>query len=582
MLRWTRNSLFPTLSRDRVQRRMIPEALDQLESSIKLSKIPEGFVTFDDIENLRCRELAYTAHIASRSNMENEKLWERITQTFIQSVDHEAMTPKYLTQTLVAVKRSSVSLDSGKVSRIISAILKKIHEYKLTDLVLVINSLDIPCHRVGPFVDAIFKKITFASESTKTLALLCSGLGQLGVYDGRIIGIKDTRISNETELAVIVRYLSKCELPVEIISEIILTNSHITLSPSSLNIIFRAVSDKVVGKDLVDFLILERLSGISFLAFADNPDLIPHLFYFSARLSSDDQHLAVVLRLATRVARNYSEYKAVALPLVVEGLNMLSTKFSNNKNVSVLVNQLSPISDLVVDRFMLVAPLEEKIRTLSSSYTLYCPKLKVRLEAEMVRGPLIPSSPELTLEECAANVLADIRIGKRCVGVERIEKLVKEYDEPFFSNEFFSLFFRIVAARPTLMGKETLDRIGSEFMEVMDKAPVKTVIRFMQLRQGREGAEKSFEAVASRIHEVDSEEMIIFLTLVDKFGFSLEHSLYFDEVEAKVSSTLGKMKSVHAREDLVALAKRVGLSDPEDIIDGYEQELCVANRKTRS
>jgi mRNA-degrading endonuclease toxin of MazEF toxin-antitoxin module len=108
-------------------------------------------------------------------------------------------------------------------------------------------------------------------------------------------------------------------------------NKSVSFTPSTLNVVLKSVFDLSnnleVDDEFLDYLLVKQLDNISFLASSDNPELIPHLFYFSAGLVRTEQQLAVSLRLAARVSRHYKEFRAIAIPLVVEGLAILSTKF---------------------------------------------------------------------------------------------------------------------------------------------------------------------------------------------------------------------------------------------------------------
>ena len=134
MLIIRRFSLSSIGRRERIHKRMIMEECNK----INLSNIPSGFINFHDIDNLAPRELAYTAHLASRGGLENEVLWNRIRDSFFQSI--QGMKPKYLTRCFVSISEKS-DLSHCELESVLLAVSRQVHRYRPVDLVMILSAV---------------------------------------------------------------------------------------------------------------------------------------------------------------------------------------------------------------------------------------------------------------------------------------------------------------------------------------------------------------------------------------------------------------------------------------------------------
>lgn len=608
---------FSSLARDRVQRRVMPEAIDQLEKSLKLSKIPDGFVTFNDIENLGSRELAYTAHLASRLGMQNEQLWDRIRKTFLESVNHRSMNPKFLTQILIGIKRSKSRSDNdeftnAETGQILRAIVRRIDEYQFVDLVLIMNYLGTSMTK-NTREKFLEKFLIFFQKNNheiipKIIPIFCSALGKMNLYDERVLNHLKTYIEsvdnirlNDIEFASITRYFSKFSNPTnshfDLIYHLLRGNQNMVFSPTSLNIVLNSVfeiSKKIeIPDDMRDHFLIQQLDNLSFVASSDSPELIPHLFFYASGLSKDEKHFAISLRLANKIWRQYGEYKAVAIPLVVEGLKILNKKFSNNPDIVVLLNQMEPLSVSVIEKFLLVAPREEKIRVLESTYSQYSENLKMMVEESLKQQELVESgeqerrsvSPSYScIEDDLAEILVSIRSGASREIIQslcnQLDIKISTLDSPC-SIQFFSRFFQLCAESDELIEADMKDKVIADFIKRIETAPVTCILRCMRIVTDRGDAETCFNTVCDRITEVRLMDIYAFLRMSRKLGFSFAKSIHADKVESRIASALGVMKSVHMRDEMIRLGKLMGLEEPQDAVERYEEELILVNRRSR-
>ncbi len=164
---------------------------------------------------------------------------------------------------------------------------------------------------------------------------------------------------------------------------------------------------------------------------------------------------------------------------------------------------------------------------------------------------------------------------------ESIEAEVSNGEEENLSKEFFSLIFRIMLMKRKLFSAEFQQRVVDDFMAIAAEAPVKTMIRCMHLVPRGEKSKKCFEQICLRIDEVSSVDFPALLSVVEKQGLSFIASPFVDTIEARIATILSVTKSVHVREELVGMAKRLGLTEPQDVVDAYEEELILANKKSR-
>ena len=162
-------------ARERTQKRILSDSF----GPIKLTKIPENFINFDNIKFLPSRELAYTAHIANRTGLENQDLWERVRDAFLDSLGE--MKSKHVTQCVIALSDNR-ALSKREVEGILRSVVEKIQAFRTVDLILILNSVSRVDNSgtLQSFASELASR-NFALESHKSIAILLVSIGKLGI-----------------------------------------------------------------------------------------------------------------------------------------------------------------------------------------------------------------------------------------------------------------------------------------------------------------------------------------------------------------------------------------------------------------
>jgi hypothetical protein len=337
-----------------------------------------------------------------------------------------------------------------------------------------------------------------------------------------------------------------------------------------------------VSLAVLDKLILQNLGQH---AYGAPVDLIPHLFFSSSQLAKTVEHATVAVRIATQITRHYKQYKPVALPLVVEGLKTLGTRFPSITDIPVLLAELEPIANRGLEHYILLSSNDERIQLRDSNYVLYCPVVRDAIAASLshqsnndLLSAVEDSPSKSTSEEFLAVALYSIKSGNHVVPSIN-EELCKVVVLPRgeISETIFSLIFRISLLSPSAISSDLLARIVVRFMnEAANQCDTRTIIRCMQsiTERGVEISETEkkliINSVCSRVEKVSSEDIVPFLQLVPRLGVSLSHSEQSDKLEARIAVELSLVKSLARREEIVSIGKKAGLAEPNDVIDEYE------------
>ena len=616
---------------------MVKDEFEHLESKINYSKLPSGFLNFDQIEILPPKALAYTAHLAGRMGMDNQDLWIRLRDAFVESLDSRSMKPKFIAQCVLALSRREEMISAKTVSHVLRVVAHRVSEFRPVDLVLIFHSLT-PASTTSnesyqnSSVRLILRHLAASDLNTltpKSVAVLFGAIGKLGVKDDALIDklcdlvIEGKESLDAFEVAAVIRTLSSLQVRTEKCRSVLialLDSANLTsFEPGPINIILHAlwqlaniVPAETVGR------VFSQLSASLLLAEAD---LLPHLLQSCCGLvGTHDVHgLNLCLRLASAILRQYKQLKPVSLPVAVEGLKILCAKFPGNQDVHVSLASATRLTQSVVDRYLLLAPEEERRDLVTSKYCRYSPWLeqKVRQSLVCLNAPPGPedSVTPLTLEgviagasqqvdpvELVRQLRAAVDNGDAIepltavqtlwllhkadsLGVDsvsgRLVDVIATASGPL-PNPFYSVVFRLAHARDELnLPVAQLLRI---FVQDSRQCDIRTICRALQVLPRVKGDEDVvtdhiIALAVSRIREVETKDLCGFLKLLLKLNvrFNDPHKLisqYVDLVEAKIAVDLTLVKSFSRRSEVQSIGRLLGLSSPVDLIDEFEDALA--------
>ena len=592
---WFLSGCRKTVSRDRVNRRVVADEFEQLESKLKLSKIPLGFVSFDNISQLPPRQLAYTAHIAARAGMENEDLWKRLREAFLESLQFRCMKPKYLTQLVIPLV--SRGLDAHAIDSVMATVATRASEFRTIDIVLILHAIGADVGDAAS-VRKIADDLAARQDlelTPKSLAVLFACIGKAGVRNAELsrkllaLAIRDKELFHEHEIAAIARALPKIasQADASAIQSFLSGCSLTQLDPGCCSIVVHALAEleaelKISVKREVKNIVLKTISSTPMLG---DPSLLPSMLLSCARLADSIDDRTLCLRIASHVTRHYKKLKAASLPVALRGVEILAKKFPLDRDIAVVESDLRHITETAIDQLILLSRADERRALLESKYVRYSPWFARRLieslvgaaESELNRDVnvrLVENTPEEAIKQLWSDPHRE--------DLDELLTTVLKAKSPQ-SGLTYSLLFRYVIRNPDLEG---LDNIVAEFEKDMHACDVKTIARMLQL-VGGDAASPFLMEVVRRFSEVDGKDLLGFLRLFAKHKVQFDimesaFSQYSDAIEAKIAVELGLVKSFSRKEQIVASAKSIGLTGPEDVMEAYEKSLALELRNRLS
>jgi len=335
-----------------------------------------------------------------------------------------------------------------------------------------------------------------------------------------------------------------------------------------------------LSEECLDKLIVKQLGQKFYAIIRESPDLVPHLFFSSSSLANTQRHADVCLRIGTQISRNFSQYKPIALPLVLLGFEKLIEKFPKNLNFNFLKKNLEPIAKNSFEKWIHLSSEIERERALESNYALYCPNV-----AQAIRSSLgVPTTPtesvgeNLTREDNIESILSKLYLSARRGDVVSITNTVSIIRSAIsnISEDAYSLIFRLAMMQNCRgFSVSFMEEIVERFIIDSDRMRPRTILRCMQLSDtwkflNFSQRQKLIDSIAGNIHALDLEDIVPFLQLTGRFGVSLSTHARSDDMEARVAVLLGVTRSLARREEIVSIAKKSGLAEPVDVIDEYE------------
>lgn len=619
----SRSHIRRTISRERAARRVVNgDEFDHFDTKIKFSKLPVGFLNFENIDLLPPRELAYTAHLAGRLEMVNEDLWEKIRDAFLESA--KSMKGKHVTQCLVALARREEALKPIHVSHILRTVSSTLSSYRPMDLVLVLHAVSALPDGKGdrallrPIVDRLAQQKAVEILNPKSIVVLTAAVGKLGIASEELKAHLLTKIAdnkcrfNQHEVAAIVRGIASA-LPSssrkKTVVELLDATDLAQMEPGTLSIILNSIWKLNIDlpQNLRERVWIQLSSSLS-LAEAD---LLPHLLLSCSGIVTpeDLQGLTLCLRIANTVSRRYKQFKAVALPVAVEGLEMLKCKFPMDPDVKTVSDNLTSITQSVISGYLLLAPEEERRQVLESKYCHYSPWLKAQVEqsltapilkkekpavdlvARIVRGEVNPQDAVAGMSEKELDPITVVRLLWLGSPMTDAMRKVLESTQAPMADEFYSLLFRC-ASRHNWDEIFLLNQILHLFIGDMGKCSIKTVCRAIQGISRLPSIESTLKETIihyslSRVLEIHTEDLHGYLSLLSKLGARFDVNTSFayqfvDAVEAKVAAELNQVKSLSRRTQIESLCRDMGLSYAFDLIEEIETTLAEERKGRRN
>ena len=630
MIRLSRKYL--SIGRERAQRRVLSDEFEQISgSSLKASKLPPGFVNFDNIESLRPRELAYTAHLAHRVGMENESLWMRIHSAFMESIEFKAMRPKFLTQCVVALSNREEIFSENDLRLILRKIGARVAEFRPIDHVLLLHSLyhvQISLSQADlRIISSHLSTCDLTQMSPKSIAILLVSVGKLRINDPQLVRkcfpiIESAKeLFNQYEVAGIVRSFSVlypiAGLNREEVSQVVASLLQATdvsqLDAGCINILLHAFG-ALDARDSVG-RIIDRLS--SCIQSADS-SLLPHLLLGLAKVMTNLNEkdspqtcvsgVAVSVRIASCVDRQYTQFKAVALPVAVEALRLLWNRFPENIDLKVLLTSLSETSERVIDQYLVLATESERRSLLDSKYCVSSDWLRDRVMnslpsessnsvwgttsiidqihagnvEELLTSPAISQLIDSMDSETAAKALYLLPpFEKAVMKNEHVNALLTQATTTFGeSNLVFSLLLRYMLRSP--VPERFVDSTLEGLAKAADGCDARTLARALEVSVRSHSSVELRSAIAlsliSKIDKVSTKDLLAVLRLLRKADMQLSdatkpESIFLDFAEAKLAKETDLTKSVSKREALQEAAKQIGIASPSDVMEDYEVEL---------
>jgi hypothetical protein len=574
----TSSSTLSTIARARIDRRVLGS------SKLNLSKLPEDFFNFTDIHLLPPRELAYTAHLAQRAELQNEDLWDRIKSAVMDTMASPGgFRPKQLTQ---CVSSLSEMLDSREAIQILQWVSSRVEKFRPNDLVSILHAV-AGCDgirgehsRIMSIMNSIARHGD--SMSPESIPVLISSVGKLGIVtpelERKIIDwfIRDGMRMDQFELAACVRAFARLGIPgsCSAIESILSKHACIEfdIEPGPLNIILNGLAR--FSKDGVDVspeLVGRLLGRLSRTLLAADLQLYPYMFHSAAQLVTDDEGKGVCVRLAQACVRQYKGLKPVSLPVVKEGLEILHTRFPDDADIRVISDSVSSLTESVVDQFLLLQSEHELEQLKHSKHCKYSPWLRARLDAFIGEEQSTPSNHPPVSD--LLTVLAGIWNGE--IPPAQLMNAWKDQDGMKTDTEF-SLTVRILL-RGKYEGKFA-ESVLTELVRGADQMKVRTLIRGLQLATLiSHSSIELVELILTRVSEVDNGDLYPLLVMLERSGIRFNEttdpiSRFQINLERKLCIALGAAKSLTKRNELISVAKSIGL-DTEDAMDEYEQAL---------
>ncbi len=546
------------------------ESFAEVDSKLKLSKIPTDFVHFDNIRGLPARQLAYTAHLAHRLGMENEDLWIRIRDAFLDS--HDRMRPKLFTQCLVAIAKRPNLLSDRTACRFASLVANRANEFRFVDLVMIVNafaSLGVPAKYLKQTCPVLTEHLSRGLKHVdeRTISALVTAVGKLGLDDPNLIeelvhvSQKHSTWFDEFEVSAFIRTCSVFNpVPkdtINVIETLILKNPRVPkMDIGCLNIALHALAKMSVSHRFSQEALDVLFSGISrseSLIAGNDHSVVPHLLFSCSQLARSNNHIQVSLKLANLVLRNLRLFKPISLPLALEGMKKLQTRFPEDEDVRVVVAVFEDAIPSIVEQFLVMSTEEEKARLLDSKYCQ-----RSQWFTELVKSSMEPSGSTSTLDSDNTQAFSST-------------------NDPDFTEAEYSIFFRR-SLKEALdeEGLEENSRILHKFITNMNKMGIKTVCRALQMcvrYSMHEDSPRLISEILCRFSEIYTDDLLGVLQLLRRAHVK-DLGDHKDAIEAKIAVELDMVKSLTTRNDIIAAAKLLGIDDPEDLIDVWEKTLA--------
>lgn len=566
-----------------------------VEPKLKLSALPEGFLNFGEIHLLPPRELAYTAYIAHQADLVNEDFWEKIRSAVLESLTR--LKPKQLTQCVVSMAERDV-FSHTDMERIGVLVRKQTGKFRLIDLISILHAI-AKCNgpeakHISPILTSISARLESVSEketiTSKSLVSLISAVGMLrqcpSPLHSLLVDLFATtgHTMDQFELSACVRAfaaLERSDAAVHAISRVL--TSHPSLEwdtdPGCMNILLSSLAK--IGGALPTPLLDRLFSQLGANSSSTDLSLYPYMLLSCARLAHTEEAKYVCIRLGSTCLRQYKKLKAVSLVLVKEAMSVLESKYADDENISTLHANVAAVTESVIDRFLLLQSRDELVRLEDSKYTRYSSWFRDRLDMCLREGRMgqeqISSGDQLSLLQ--RELLCEEELTR--VRLDALEEFWHSCEK---SDEELSICIRILLNRGGDCSHRFITILAEDLMQADNICP-RTYIRALQLldRNPNFPIDPSVvaEAVLAQIHLVKDNDVLPFLTLLQRRGISFEaqgeESLgtldrYQTECERKLATTINSLKSYSKRMQLTSMAKSIGLN-PEDVMHEYEHAL---------
>jgi hypothetical protein len=584
---------FGPIARERWGRKILVDEFSVPDSKLKLSKIPSDFINFSEVRRLPDRQLAYTAHLASRLGMSNEDFWKEIRDAFLDSFHR--MKPKLFTQCFVSITNRENLLTQHDLKSIIASFTNRVCEFRLIDVIQIMHAVK----NILPINTSVWNRIVvllYAEPqlSCKHLAVLFACAGKLGGNELLLPLIQKSTSEierfNEYEIAALVRSCaslfddSNSAEIVSFIETIIIRNSSVTrmdlgclnILATSLSRIEHGMNQRVFSTESRNTLF--RVLQQSMLMGNSHVTLIPHLLYGCCQLATDVSHKGFCVNQGRFVLRHLKHFKAASLPVAMEGLNLLRSKFPNDQDIAIVADEITEVTERIVEQFLLVASDDEKRKLVDSNVCQISSWFSEKLNRSIDFEPEIEekNSESLSVLDSACSMWLKVSKANQPVDISSdLSEIHSETaDKDTVSDPVYSLVFRSMLRS----GNRTrFDYFQERFKLEHESCEVKTLLRALQLDGSTEWL---IESVLARFHEVENRDILGTLQLLARCQVRLAAHPEADKIESKLAVELNEVKSESRRQMMIQTAKSLGLNHPLDIIDDFEAALAT-DRKTK-
>lgn len=547
------------------------------ESSVNISKIFD-LVNFKDIESLPARELAYTANLASRGGVTNEKFWDRVKDAFIEN---DRMNGKFTSQIFLAINKAKGN-NPKLTAMCLSRVARNISAFGATDLILILHA--ISGKQDAKVLETVGDRLVklAPSLSAQLTAVLFASVAKLGIHNHslttQLLELSETHKTefNQFEIAAVLRAIRTMHVEGgERLLESIVW-SEISDS-NTFSIILNACGNRM--DSLVRDAIFKELPR-----HLPDSDLRPYLFLHAVRLAETETQINQCVQIATSLLRNFKQIKALSMPIVLEGLRKLNTL--DNEDTRILWEEGSSFINSVIDRFLLLTSHEDRVKLLDSKQaTVYSPWFKEKLVASLA-GAAVNDDSLIQKYFAGHSVdLADIQTAifqkeappnqlllMQFIWVVNTREqlgshnaLYKQILSMFTQkgcDQFYSLLFRFLLKNNHLVEHAVFSNFDPTVCSH------KTLCRFLQIRMPDTVLRSAVLAhVIDRIEDINPEDLLGFLMLLPT------DNTFDGLVEAKLVRKIGQVSSLETRTLIRKRGEELGL-DLTEIVDSVEIELA--------